>query len=135
MSPETLFKLGTRGSPLALRQAEWVCPALLAAADVFVHPARRDGLPLALLEAMAAGVPCVATLLPSITEHLQDDVHALLCAPDRPALLADRLDQLLGDPARARRLAEGGRALVQERFPPEASSAAVQDLWDLLLAT
>ncbi|NRA96716.1 MAG: glycosyltransferase [Planctomycetes bacterium] len=110
-------------------------PALLAAADVFVHPARRDGLPLALLEAMAVGVPCVATLLPSITEHLQDDVHALLCAADQPALLADRIDQLLGDPELARRIAGGGRALVQERFSPAASSAAVQDLWDLLLTT
>ncbi|MAB89836.1 MAG: hypothetical protein CMJ90_10290 [Planctomycetes bacterium] len=110
-------------------------PELLSAADVFVHPARRDGLPLALLEAMAAGVPCVATSLPSITEHLQDDVHALLCAADQPAFLADRIDQLLGDEGRARRIAGGGRALVQERFSPAVSSAAVQDLWDLLLAT
>lgn len=108
---------------------------LLAAADVFAHPARRDGLPLALLEAMAVGVPCVTTTLPSITEHVCDDVHALLCAPDHPAFLADRIDQLLQDPERAQRIGHAGRELVRERFLAHAPAAAVQELWDVLLTT
>ena len=109
-------------------------PGLLAAADVFVHPAREDGLPLALLEAMGAGVPCVATTLPSITEHLIDEQHALLCAADHPALLADRIDRLLTDPDLANGLALAGNALVRERFPVATASRAYQDIWDQLIA-
>lgn len=108
-------------------------PGLLAAADVFVHPARRDGLPLALLEAMGAGVPCVATTLPSILEHVEDQKHALLCAPDHPAFLADRIDRLLTDPDLANGLAIAGSALVRERFVTGLASRGYQDVWDQLV--
>ena len=101
--------------------------------DVFVHPARRDGLPLALLEAMGAGVPCVATNLPSITEHVVDEQHALLCAPDHPAFLADRVDRLLTDPDLANGLALSGSALVRERFPMGDESRTYEHIWAGLL--
>ncbi|MAG55303.1 MAG: hypothetical protein CMJ83_03345 [Planctomycetes bacterium] len=110
-------------------------PSVLAALDVFVLPARRDGLPLALLEALGAGVPCVATHGPSVDEALEDDVHALLCVADHPAFLADRIDRVLTNGALARRLADAGRALVQERFPAAATGAAHQSVYELLLET
>jgi len=122
-------------SQVSLPGAREDVPGLLAAADVFVHPARRDGLAFALLEAMAAGVPCVATTLPSVLEHFEDDVHALLCAPDHPAFLADRIDLLLGDASRAQRLAAAARQRVLERFGPAPSAEVVEGLWRQLLTT
>jgi glycosyltransferase involved in cell wall biosynthesis len=72
--------------------------AWLRRADVLVHPARWEGFGLALLEAMLAQLPVVATNVSSIPEIVADGETGLLVAPDDPAALADALARVLDDP-------------------------------------
>jgi glycosyltransferase involved in cell wall biosynthesis len=105
--------------PGSMSQSEVV--AELAAAEVFalspvVMPnGDRDGIPNVVLEAMAAGVPVVASSVSGIREVLTDGVNGRLVAPGRPDLLADALGELLLDAAQRARLATAGRDFVREQ--------------------
>lgn len=79
-------------------------PAVLAAADLFVMPSLSEGLPLALLEAMFAGCPIVATDVGQVRVALDGGTAGVLVEPGSAAALADALDRLLSNPAEARRL-------------------------------
>jgi glycosyltransferase involved in cell wall biosynthesis len=83
-------------------------PAVLAAADIFVHPSLSEGLPLALLEAMFAARPIVASDVGEIGAALGGGDAGILVEAGRPAALAAALDRLLTDPELAGSLA--GRA-------------------------
>jgi glycosyltransferase involved in cell wall biosynthesis len=93
----------------------------LAAAEIFalspvvLPDGDRDGVPNVLLEAMAVGVPVVATTVSGIPEVVTDGETGRLVLPQRPDLLADALAQLLTDPAARTRLGEAGRCLVHSR--------------------
>lgn len=101
-------------------------PAFLRAADIFALTSRREGLPVALLEAMACGLPCVASRLPGSTESIIDDGHnGVLTPPGDVAALAVALEGLLADPARARRIGDAARATIEQRF----SSGNTANLW------
>jgi len=76
----------------------------------------RDGLPNVLLEAMAAGVPVVATAVSAVPELVVDGVTGRLSPPDDAHRLADALQQLLDDPTERRRLARAGQAHVSTEF-------------------
>jgi glycosyltransferase involved in cell wall biosynthesis len=86
-------------------------PAVIAAADVFVQPSLSEGLPLALLEAMFAGCPIVATDVGQIRVALADGTAGLLVEPGQPAALAAAVDRLLTNAAYAWQL--GARAAAQ----------------------
>jgi glycosyltransferase involved in cell wall biosynthesis len=79
--------------------------ALLALADVFVLPSAWEGMPNAVMEAMAAGCPIVATRVHGILELLPDSSYAWLVEPGRPHDLAEALAQALLDPAEAQKRA------------------------------
>jgi glycosyltransferase involved in cell wall biosynthesis len=87
--------------------------ALLAAADLFTLPSLWEGLPLALLEAMAAGRPVVATAVGGVPYVLKDGETGRLVAPGDVPGLAAAMGDLLDDPAEARRLALAGQAHVR----------------------
>jgi len=76
----------------------------------------RDGIPNVLLEAMATGVPVVATRVSGIPELVQHRRNGLLVEPDDPAALADAVQQLLEQPALAATLTEAGRTSVTAHF-------------------
>lgn len=80
----------------------------LAAADVFVLPSLTEGLPGALIEAMAAGLPCVATDIPGNRELVRHEQTGLLVPPQNSAALAGAIRTLLEDPSKAQQLAEAG---------------------------
>jgi glycosyltransferase involved in cell wall biosynthesis len=96
--------------------AEW-----LGRADLLVHPARWEGFGLALLEAMLASLPVVATKVSSIPEIVADDETGLLVAPDDAPALAAAVSRVLDDPkdygerGRARALAEFSVAQMADR--------------------
>ena len=81
-------------------------PALLAAADVFVLPSLSEGLPLALLEAMFAGRPIVASDVGQVAEALAHGAAGVLVEPASAAALAAALDRVLSDPLEASRLGD-----------------------------
>lgn len=95
--------------------------AVLDAADVLVHPSRQEAFPTALLEAMAAGVPQVATAVGGIPEIVEDGSTGLLVkAPPDPRAFADKLSLLLGDRALRLRLGRCGKERFEQRFEARA---------------
>jgi glycosyltransferase involved in cell wall biosynthesis len=84
--------------------------------DLFLASSQFEGLPLALLEAMAAGRPVVATRVGGVPEAVDDGVEGLLVPPGDPAALAAAALSLLADPARARALAAAARRRVAADF-------------------
>ena len=89
-------------------------PRLLAAADVFAFPSHFEGLPFSLVEAMAAGLPIVATRFPGADELLVDARDAVLVPVGDIDALQRGLAHLLADPIGASRLAEAARARATE---------------------
>jgi glycosyltransferase involved in cell wall biosynthesis len=82
---------------------------LLMRNRVFVLSTRWEGMPLALVEAMAAGCACVATLVPGVEGVLEHEKTGLLVPPEDPALLAAALRRLLTDPLLCARLGHAAR--------------------------
>jgi glycosyltransferase involved in cell wall biosynthesis len=91
-------------------------PAVLAAADCMVAPSRFEGFGLAAAEAMAAGLAVVASNVHALPELIEDGVSGLLVPPDDAAELARAVLGVLRDREIAKRLGEGARARVAERF-------------------
>jgi glycosyltransferase involved in cell wall biosynthesis len=84
--------------------------------DAFVLPARGENFPIALLEAMAAAVPVVATRVGGVPELVEDGVSGLLVPPDRPDALAQAIDRLAGDEGLRVALGRAGARRVTESF-------------------
>jgi glycosyltransferase involved in cell wall biosynthesis len=107
--------------------------AVIGAADAVVMPSRSEGLPLAALEALAAGAPLVATDVRGLRELLTDGVDALLVPPDRPEAMAEALRRALFDGEVRERLAEGARATAA-RYSGEAMIDGYLRLYEELSA-
>ncbi len=106
---------------------------LLSVCDVFVLPSLSEGLPLALLEAMAAGVPAVATRVGGVGEVLEDRKTGLLVPPGDSRALAQGIMTLLEDRSLARELADAARGMVASRFSLTGMVHAYQDLYSELI--
>jgi len=89
---------------------------LLGAADIFCLSSLFEGLPLVLLEAMAAGLPICAYGIDGVVDVVQDGVQAKLARPEDPASLAESIHFLLAHPVERRKMGFSGRDLVQSRF-------------------
>jgi glycosyltransferase involved in cell wall biosynthesis len=108
---------------------------VLDASDVLLHPSRVDAFPGALLEAMAAGVPVVATAVGGITDIVEDGVTGVLVAPPpKPDALASALAPLLADPALRRALGERGRQRFEREFSAERWMGRLRALYDDMLS-
>jgi glycosyltransferase involved in cell wall biosynthesis len=92
--------------------------AWLPACDVYVNSSISEGVSLTVLEAMAAGLPIVATRVGG-TPEVVDESCGVLVAPRNPAALREALSALASDPGCRRRLGEAARARVSERFTLE----------------
>jgi glycosyltransferase involved in cell wall biosynthesis len=91
-------------------------PSILAMSDAFVMSSLWEGLGLVFLEAMAAGLPVVATRVSAVPEVVVDGETGLLVPPQDAPSLAAALRRLAEDPALRQRLGRAGRARVRERF-------------------
>jgi glycosyltransferase involved in cell wall biosynthesis len=105
-------------------------PALLAGCDVFCLPSSAEGLPLVVLEAMAAGKPVVATTVGGVPELVVQGETGLLVAPGDVDALRRALAGLLADPERARRLGAAGRERVRASFTASAANARILELYE-----
>lgn len=108
--------------------------ALLASCDLFVLPSLYEGLPVSVLEAMAAEKPVVATAIGGTDEAVVDGSTGLLIPAGNPAALAEAIRRVLGDPALARRFAEAGRQRVFAEFSAERMVLRVSELYEEILA-
>jgi colanic acid/amylovoran biosynthesis glycosyltransferase len=97
-------------------------------ADVFCLPSFSEGLPVVLLEAMAAGLPVVASRIAGIPELIEHGRSGLLVPPGRADLLADALGTLLVDPGRRADLAAEARRRVGSEFDVDASAEQLREL-------
>lgn len=88
-------------------------PLLLAQCEVFVHPSHSEGSSVALREAMAAGMPIVATPVGACPDLLRDRESVLMVPPGDPESLAERVAQFIRDEALRRRCGEGARAVAE----------------------
>jgi colanic acid/amylovoran biosynthesis glycosyltransferase len=116
---------------LAGRRTRAEVVELLATADVLVAPSvptrqgKREGIPVVLIEAMASGLPVVASRLSGIPELVEDSVGGILVEPGSPAEIADALARLAAEPALRARLGAGGRAAVERGFDLDAAARAL----------
>ncbi len=105
------------------------------AADVFVMPSAREGLPIVLLEAMACGLPVVASHLPGSTDTMiEPGVNGLLVPPGDVAAFAAGLERLLSNPDEATRLGAAARRTVEDRYTIERVAEQWLDAYQQLLA-
>lgn len=102
---------------------------LLGRADVFALASKWEGMPNCVLEAMASGLPVVATAVGGCRELVEDEVTGLLARPGDASDLAAKLGRLLGDGALRRAMGNAGRLRASERFSVEAMVRANEELY------
>jgi glycosyltransferase involved in cell wall biosynthesis len=103
--------------------------AVLACPCVVGGDGNRDGLPTVLLEAMALGLPCVATDVTGIPELVRDGETGLLVPEGDPEALADALGRILDDVDLRRELSRSARALIERDFDVERSAADLREVF------
>lgn len=91
-------------------------PEFYASLDLLVSSSRQEGLPIALLEGMASGLPVVATQVGAVPEIIVNEENGLLVAPDQPESLAAAMLRAIDDPLLRERLGEAGQQRVQRDF-------------------
>jgi glycosyltransferase involved in cell wall biosynthesis len=104
-------------------------PTLLTTADIFVLPSRTESLPNSVLEAMAAGLPVVASAVGGIPELIDDERTGLLWPSGNADALAERLCRVMADPSVGTRLGEAARRETQARYSFERMVAAFDSLY------
>ncbi len=138
-----LLVLGTGSSESQLRQqpveavhfyggVEDVAP-YLHAADLFVLPSLTEGLSNSMLEAMACGLPVVATHVGGAADVITDRETGWLVPPNDPDALFEALVSLLGEPGRSQALGERARRSVLERYSLLSVAKSLRELYDRLL--
>lgn len=115
--------LGLRRDVIDLLQEAWG----------FVLPSRWEGMPNALLEAMACGLPCVATRVSGSEDIISDGVNGLLVPPLHPAELAQALRRIIEDPDFAQKLAQEGRATILRDYQLSTIAKRLLTLYRYLL--
>ncbi len=108
-------------------------PALLSQLDIFVLTSRSEGMSNTILEAMATGLPVVATAVGGTPEMVLDGETGRLVPPDDPEALERALTPLLIDAAPRRRMGQQARRRVESRFSLPAMVQAYETLYEQLL--
>jgi glycosyltransferase involved in cell wall biosynthesis len=106
---------------------------LLASCDLFVLPSLFEGLPLSVLEAMAAGKPVVATAIGGTDEAIVHGETGLLVHPADPVALARAIRTAVSDPVLSQRLGAAGRARAQQEFAAESMVRRITEIYDEIL--
>ena len=109
-------------------------PDVLAQFSVFVSSSRWEGMPYALLEALAARRPVVATRVLGSEELIQHEVNGLLVSPEDPIGLSEAIERLLADRGLAHTLAEAGHHLVEREYNQQAMAHHITQVYQRAIA-
>lgn len=109
--------------------------SIVLASDIFALASIQEGLPIALVEAMALGRACVATNVNAIPEAIENGKSGILIEPHFPAALADALVELLGDAELRERLGSAARIVAYERFDEKVTATTTLKLYDSVWKT
>jgi len=109
-------------------------PEIIRHYDLFVLPSIAEGISNTILEAMASGLPVIATDVGGNPELVEETVDGLLVPPSDPAALANALSELVVDPERRRRQGHAARAKIEARFSMEAMIDSYMSVYDRSLA-
>jgi glycosyltransferase involved in cell wall biosynthesis len=134
---DELMTLGARlgmGPSIHLLGMRRDVPACLAAMDLFVLPSLNEGMGRALVEAMAAGRPVIASRVGGVPAIVHNRQNGLLVPPGDPAALANAIEELLRRPDWARELGAAGRKTIDLRFGAREMVRAVEAVYDEALA-
>jgi glycosyltransferase involved in cell wall biosynthesis len=126
-------KLGVLGNVRFLG-TRFDVPELLQSADVFAFPSHYEGHGGALVEAMFAALPIVASDIPVHRESVEHNISAHLVPPRNPRLLAEGILRLLEHPEEARPMGRSARSAAMEKFDIAAITRQHEDLYERVLA-
>ena len=101
----------------------------LSEADLYVLPTDYEGQPFSVIEALAAGVPIVATDIPSLASMFDDPANGRLVGRTDTSGFADAIESLLADPAERRRIGAANRSLARDRFDRSVFRSRVAELY------
>ena len=107
--------------------------SVLLTADVFVLPSLHESSPNALIEAMAVGMPCVASDVGGIVDLIEDEKNGLRIPLKDPEALASALHRLLTNPDFARVLGQNARTTIQQKFDSTESMRKLEDIYQQLV--
>jgi len=105
----------------------------LSRADIFVLPSRSEGFSNAIVEAMAASLPVIATDVGGNAEAVVDGITGYIVPPEDPDALRSAIEKLLADPGMAMRMGVAGRRQIAERFTTEAMMSGIVAIYRKLL--
>jgi len=105
---------------------------LLRSADIFVLPSHFEGLPVAILEAMAAGLPVISTPVGAIPDAVKDGVTGFLVQAGATGMLAEAIAKLVNDRGLRERMGEAGRNLAESQFSIEAVAKKIGTIYERL---
>lgn len=125
-------ELGLRGQVVFTGMQKDVAP-LLGGADVFLLSSVSEGIPLTLLEAMAARLPCVSTRVGGIPEVIMDGQTGLLAVPSDARDLAEKLRMVIGDAALRQQFGDAGAARIRDHFDARQMHLAYAKIYGEML--
>jgi len=108
-------------------------PAVYAAMDIFVLPSLNEGLPMTVLEAMAASKPVIATRVGAIPSVIKDGENGLLVTPKDSVGLRNAIASVLDDPERRRRMGDQAHAWVSQNYTSEAMALRYREMYEGVL--
>ena len=108
-------------------------PAYYSLMDVFIHPSLRDGMPNAVLEAMACGVPVIATPVGGVLDVLEDGVNGRTIPVNDAEMLAKVTEELLNDPEQCTRLSKKAREKIEAKFTLQSELQANLNIYNKLI--
>jgi glycosyltransferase involved in cell wall biosynthesis len=91
-------------------------PSVYASLNIMVSASRNEGLPIAILEGMASGLPIIATPVGDVPSVIHDGLTGLMVPPENPESLASQIVDLLRNPARQQQLGAAARKLIEDDF-------------------
>ena len=108
-------------------------PEMLSLIDIFVLPSIREGLPLAILEAMACGKAVIATNVGGVPEVVKNGISGILVPPKDPEALHCAMNELLGNRGKLKKMGYNGKRVSIESFSSKTMVGKIEDLYDSLL--